>query len=369
MDTNFSDLASTTSNEYLLKAEAVFVSQKHKLLSDFAVYFQSVCNSIIGLQREGALSEISYLEFTLLYTSIVNRRYVAEVWVYGDDWYFDDSPRKIGEYDISFLFVQYNELWDSLLTARKRYIGKVTASEVKSYMMQVLPDFYSYFFNLVRFAIVDSVEKEPFIDIIRNNKFMINVGNYMANPEPVFIENKNKTNIDNDSLIESDEDNFNYKDFSGLDFSDYSLALFSFCYTQFRHSCLNNANFYLSDLIGASFRYACVEGCRFDNSDIHEADFSYALLKNSDFSCSNGSSGLPDTETWKHVGFFPVKFCHADLTNADFTEAELVGADFTGANLTGANFTDAVIIDAIFTDAIMDGAIFDGAIRDSSMLD
>ena len=85
-----------------------------------------------------------------------------------------------------------------------------------------------------------------------------------------------------------------------------------------------------------------------NNCVIYEADFSYAKLKGASFVNALGGAGPLFSDVWWSVGYLPVSFRHADLTNADFTGANLAGADFTGAKLDGA----------IFTDAVLDGAIF-----------
>jgi len=98
----------------------------------------------------------------------------------------------IGNYDISFLLIYYDQLWEELLELRKRYVGKVSANEVTVYMLDSLAEFYSYFARLVREAIVYCVKTESFAGIGKNEKFAINVGDYMAETETVFILEQNR---------------------------------------------------------------------------------------------------------------------------------------------------------------------------------
>ena len=192
MHEDFINRANILHNEYLLKIEDLFVANKNRWFAAFTEHFQSVCAEIVKLQNESSIPAISYLDYTMLYVNFIKRRYVAEVWVYGDKSYLDKNQRMVGEYDISFLFVYFNELWDKLLAERKRYVGKVTAREIKSFMIEALPDFYSYLTNIARFAIKDCVDKSPFADIDKNEKFMVNIGDYMAKTENIYTEQKNK---------------------------------------------------------------------------------------------------------------------------------------------------------------------------------
>ena len=94
---------------------------------DFAPLFQKhfleTCENIVKLQQAGELGEISYLEYTFLYTSLLMKNENAEVRVYNDDWYFDSGQRTIGYFDFSSLFQKYHELESELMSAHKRWAG------------------------------------------------------------------------------------------------------------------------------------------------------------------------------------------------------------------------------------------------------
>ena len=353
MHPDFIELSTTLRNDYLLKTEALFADQQQLWFTAFTKHFQSICAEIVQLQNESSLQAISRIEYNMLYTNFVDRRYVAEVWVYGDMLYLDESQRMIGEYDISFLFVYFSELWDKLLSARKRYVGKVAAQEVASFMLQTLPDFYSYLANIARRAIVELFDKQPFTDIIKNGAFKISVGDYMAYTTPVYIESKNKDiKVLHKHLKKRLEIGYTFQDYSGLDYSGCSFTYTDFSYSQFRHSRLINMSIEGSILIGASFYKAHMENCCLNNCSIYETDFTHTILRNASFINARGRAGLPNDKEWRHVGFLPVCFRHADLTNADFTGANLTGADFTDAILDGVDFTYAILDGAIFSDGV-----------------
>ena len=370
MHEDFLTQAETLLTEHLLQTEASFAMHKQSWLAAFAHHFQSTCTTIAKCQSESTLPAISHLEYTMLYENFLNKRYIAEVWVYGDDWYLDEGQRFIGEYDVSFLFTHFEELWNKLLALRKRYVGKVTSQEVTSFIIEALPKFYSYLTNIARFAITECVDQKPFTDIMKNDVFKVRVGDYMAKTEPVFTQKKNK-NAEELANMFSDRDRYDYifEDCADLDFSARDFSNTVFRYVQFRRANLNDVNLKSCSLIGACFRQAQLENCRLDNSAIHEADFSYANMKNASLLYVRGRAGLPNENEWKHVGFLPVSFRHADLTGADLTGANLKGADFTGANLTGADLSGANLNEADFTGANLTGANFTGAKTEGAIFD
>ena len=353
MDGDFITRAQIKRNEYLFKTEELFVINRNRWFADFQSHFQNACVKIRKMLDASALSTISYLEYLMLYTNFINRRYVADVFVFGDKSYLDKSQCCIGEYDISFFFVYFDKLWDDLILLKKRYLGKVSAHDVTAFMLETLPDFYSYLNVIARFALLECADNSSLTDIVKNDRFMVNVGEYMVKVETVYEEKRKK---DKKKLV----DWFNERIYSKYIFGDYSNIDFSgevFSYTdlrfaRFNNSTLNNTTFEHASLTGVNFRGAYMEKCRLDFCSIQQADFTNAMLMNASFKNARAKAGLTNVEKWEFAGFLPTSFRNADLT----------GADFTGANLTSADFSGAVLIGADFTDAILDKAIFDGCI-------
>jgi uncharacterized protein YjbI with pentapeptide repeats len=275
--------------------------------------------------------------------------------VYGERSYLDKNQRIIGKYDISFLFKYFDILWKDLLNLKRRLIGQVSDRDATCIMIDALPDFYSYFMNIARFAIAECVDKSPFAEIEKNENFVINVGDYMANTGTVFTEKKTKDAAQLaewfDGQLGAD---YVFGDYSNLDFSRRTFMDTDFRYAQFRHSNLEESSLAGSSLIGANFRNAKMAGACLDYCLIHEADFTNASLKNANIAYAHAKAGLQNDSEWKFVGFLPAVFRNADLANANFAGANLVGADFYGATLTNANFTAAALDKAIFNkDAIL----------------
>jgi len=349
MHDNFESSFINICNENLLKTESLFVSQKEQWLSDFEKHFISICTEIVRLQNEANLAAISYIEYTMLYTNFISRNYKAEVWVYGDDHYCDKCQCMVGEYDISFLFSYFDELWESLISERKRYINKVSAKDVVECMLRALPSFYSYLASIVRFAIIDCIDEKPFTNIVKNDMFELNVGDYMAKTKPVYTLNRSREAATLVKQFMGRMSQNTFEDCSELDFSGCSFKNMKFLCVQFRNSILNNVKFNSSVLLGSSFYGAQMENSSLYYCAINGVTFSYAQLKNADFKYASGNPGLPKPGKWWHAGHLPVNFCNADLTNADFYCASLKGADFRNATLTGANFAEAVLDNAIFS--------------------
>ena len=339
INTQFLQQAEALLNEKLFKTEELFRREFLSLSTEFKESFNQMCSSIVGLQESGHLDEVAYVEYTLLCTNIINKIYIAEIFVYGEKWYFCNNQRTVGQFDISMLFRYFDELWTELLMLRKRFVGKVSSLDVSGFMMDSASKFYAYVISLCRFSIYESVEDGIFKSIKRTPRFQISLGEYMAHTEVVYKENLEKDKLE---CLKWFDDRLAYEycfeDFSGLDFSNEYLASIDLRYSDLRNTVLTNVNFSNSNLIGVRFCGADLEGVDFSNSILYEADFIGANLQNAKFSYAHANFGLPNYEDWKHVGFFGVNFRKADLRGADLSNANFAGADFTDAMVDGAKF-------------------------------
>ena len=72
-------------NEYLLKTEEHFVTNKDKWFTEFTWNFQDVCTQIRKLQENSSIPVISHLDYLMLYTNFINRCYVADIFLFGDN--------------------------------------------------------------------------------------------------------------------------------------------------------------------------------------------------------------------------------------------------------------------------------------------
>ena len=349
MNEDFVNRAKIKRNEYLLKTEELFVINRGIWCADFEIHFQDICALIRKLQDNSTLPAISYLEYLMLNTNFVNRRYVADILLFSNKSYLDRNQSYISEYDISYLFIYFDMLWNDLILLKKRYLGKVTMNDVTSFMLGTLPDFYSYINVIARCALLECVDKSMLIEIKNDGSLMVNVGEYMVKVETIYEERVKK---DKKELVnwfsERIHDKYIFGDYSSLDFSGEDLSFTDFRFARFNSSTLIGTIFEHSSLTGVNFRNANMKGCRLDYCSIKEADFNSAMLKDASFKNVVAKSGLTNENEWEFPGFLPASFRNADLTNADFTGADLTGADFTGATLTGASFTDALVDNAIF---------------------
>lgn len=326
----------------LFEMEEIYQNHFHEFVPTFQKHFSEICETIIKLQKSGNLGEISYLEYTLLYSNLIQKKEVAEVRVYHDNWYLDSRQSIAGTFDFSAFFTKYHELSEELMAYRKQFVGTVSAQKVKSFLLSCANSFYSYIIACFRFSILPCIEKEPFLSVKRADRFEINVGEYMAYTEAIYKENRLRTS--EDSLVwfaQRQEFDYTFEDFTKLDFSGADLSEIDLRYSDLRYAKLCGTDFQDSMLFGTRFCHADMENADLRYCMIHEADFTGANLTNAKFIAAESFAGVPDHSDWKITGYQPVRFCNANLTRADFRRTQIRDADFTNAVMNNALFSEA----------------------------
>lgn len=337
MTKEFQEYADKLKTEKLFELEEIYQTRLDDYIPIFQKHFRQICETIVHLQNKQELDEISYLEYTLLFTNLIRGDETAEVRVYNDHWYFDPLQHTVGSFDFSFLFAKYKELQTALMSGRKRFAGAVTAQETTAFLLSCASQFYKYIVSAFRFSILPCIQSEPFLSIRRGNEFEINVGEYMAHTEAIYKENRQRTSKETlDWFAQREEFEYAFEDFSGLDFSGADLSEIDLRYSNLSGTTLVGTNFQDSMLFGTRFCHADLQNADLRYCLMHESDFTGADLTNSCFIAAKAFRGVPNYKKWSITGYRSVSFRDANLTNADFTKTQIRDADFTGAMMNGA---------------------------------
>lgn len=279
MNKIFEEYAIQLKNQKLFEMEKIYQEHFSEFVPFFQKHFQEICKNIITLQKNGTLEEISYLEYTLLYTNMLEKKETAEVRVYDGNWYFGHKHKIVGLFDFSALFTKYHELEAELMAYRKRFADETSSQEVQSFLFSCIRPFYCYIISIFRYSILPCISKEPFLSIQRTDKFEINIGGYMCYTEAIYKENQNRTSEDSLAWFSlRREFEYAFEDFSGADLSEIDLR-----YLDLRNTKLSGTDFQDSMLFGTRFCNAIMKDADLRYCLVHEADFQRTRIWDADF--------------------------------------------------------------------------------------
>lgn len=292
VDKKFEMFAKEQKNKKLFETEDFFQKNSEQCIRMFQENFCFVCKKIGKLQQRGALPELYYLKYTLRLTSFVKRDYSVEIRVYDKEWYLDQHQAEVGTFDVSFLFEKFTELWEELLSVRKRYAGKVSSREIEAFMVTALPNFYTYVVLCGRFGISSCIKEESYKEIWKGEDFEINIGEYMGHTEAVHKEKKKKDReYFVDWLKQRLEYEYAFEDLTGMDFSGEDLSEIDFRYSDLSNTVLRGTDLQDSLLFGTRFCGADMERVDLKYCLLYEADFTGANLKDAIFRLANPMQG------------------------------------------------------------------------------
>lgn len=336
MTQEYQQYAGQLKNQKLFELEDLYQARLETYIPALQEHFCDTCETILHLQQQKKLGKLSYLEYTLLLTNIIRHQMSAEIRVYDDRWYFDAGQLAVASLDCSFFLRKYQELWDELMSARKRFQKTGPAQETTAFLLSCASQFYKYIVSALRFSILPCTEKEPFVSIQRAEEFEINAGEYMAHTEAVYKENHKRTSREAlEWFAMREEYDYAFESFTGLDFSGADLSEIDLRYADLRKTSLDNTDFQDSMLFGTRFCHASMQHTDLRYCLLHESDFTGADLTNARFTAAKAYRGVPDSDRWSITGYRSVSFRNANLTHADFTRTNIKDADFTGAIMDG----------------------------------
>lgn len=327
--------------EMLKKLEADFQKNFEEYKAKFILNFKNICEII---KKEHNNLEIGYISYNLMLIKTLNNNYNYDIYIYDKNWYLNRDI-KITEYDVSFIYKYFEEMWTRLLKERKAYVFKINDTDINNLMTTIIDKFHYYIVSLMRNSIVEITETEEFLNLNKANSFNIYTGKFYDKFDIIYIENKDKNIVKIKRELEKEETYIN-KDLRNLELNDIKFEMYDLRGTDFRNSELSNMDLSYKMLVGAKFKNAKIMNTSFESSILSETNFENANLINckmiSSFIYKGKMSELLD------VGFLRVNLKNTNLINVDFSKSFLENIDFRDAILENVNFEECKFKECIF---------------------
>ncbi len=284
---------------------------------------------------------ISFITYSILRTEILNNKSECLVSAYDKEWYLDNKPVEI-YYDASWLFKHIHTFQETLLSIRKRFIGQVSSLEVLKIKFIVV-DIYKTYLTLALRNAFETIETiDEFKAIKKDDRFSIQVGEYIDFTESVFLIDENakvdetiKYRLETEDELKSTHEYFKELELYEGNFQEKNMS-----YTRFIECELNESNFKNSLLIGTSFYDCDLHGVNFENCIMWYGDFKESNLRRANFTNINNQFVI-DEKLFTIPIHKPMNFKNANLSEANFSNANLIYADFTNAIFDETNFVGA----------------------------
>lgn len=333
-----------TLNETLNKLEYDFQTNFEKYKLEFIENFKEFCSIV---KEEFLNLEIAYISYNLMLTNILNHKYKYNIYVYDSNWYLGiQKDIKILEYDVTFIYKYFEEMWLKLLKERKSYIFKINDTDVNNLMIMIIDKFHYYVVSLMRNSIVELTETKEFINLNKYNEINIHTGKFYDEFDIVYIEKKGKNIIKIKKEINKSEKYIN-RDLMNLEIINIDFNVYDLRGTDFRNSRIIDVNLEYKMLTGAKFKNCEIINTSFKSSFLSEVNFENANLSGNNLTSIYIYKGK--NNSLLDIGFLEANFKNTNLTNVDFTGSILENIDFTESILNNTIFDSCKLTNCKFT--------------------
>lgn len=323
--------------------------------------FREYCRDIRQKQLQGQKGSISYITYSMLRTSWLEKQPTYFVEAADEYWVFDTDPIQF-EWDVNWAFSYWSDL-QQRHQAEIMELGRSPFSEIglEQMTLDTATEFHEVMVNMIRMAMKRAVHTPEFQELERGEIFEVRVGEYLDRSVSVYKEDRRKRDIQEVKawleLKEAHE--YGYQALTEFDLSEGDYSRLDFRYTAFRGMQMEHSRLQYCVLVGTEWQDSHLQGTEFTSSLIHGADFSGCSLRNAVLDRVMGSVNDSDLwQEWEPLGFSGVDFTGANLQGASLRLAELQGAVFLNATLQQASLIGADLAAACFEDADLTGASF-----------
>ena len=298
---------------------------KQQFMSCFDIY----CQKIIKMQESVNKNPLSYIQFSMMRTKLIEGIYEFRIDAYDQELYLDSQPC-VGIYDVTPIFAFLEKFSDLLTDRRRKYVYKITLGEVKQFVLEESEKYKSVVVKFIRSILPYAAKSPTYEGIMRSDLFMISVGEFRDMGELVYKEDRTIKDAEKVryQLEKHKEKGHNHEVFENLDLSGGDFAQARWFYCSGSESQFTNVSFENSALLF----------CPFQNATFNQATFVGSNLLGINFA----GATFVDVKL-KGARLIQVNFENARLENIDFTEAEqIVGLNLTNATLINVKLPEKV---------------------------
>ncbi len=143
---------------------------------------------IVKQQKQNQKPAVNYIQFSFLLSSIKQYKVQILAEAFSEEWYFDDSICET-KISISHLEKELCQLYEILLQKRKRFIGKVTKTDVERIMLGEWKAYQEIQEALLKYALEISLDEKELEYMIKADEIPVFAGEYRGEFHQIYTIN------------------------------------------------------------------------------------------------------------------------------------------------------------------------------------
>lgn len=223
------------------------------------------------------LKKLLNILFSLLKIGIVNQSYELLIEAYGERWVLEP----LGYYEISVkeLFDELDHLRYKWHQRSKKYVGKVRAWAIESFILSQMDKFEDYFIYYLTQWLMQWDETESFMSLNKSKRLGIYFGDYKNKMAPVFIYEQSEGIKDVVINQIPPEKMVTFSQWRDINMQEIEIKNKDLSCATYKRSLLKDITFTKCTMTLSNFKNIKISHCQFDFCDLKLSDFSYGSLE------------------------------------------------------------------------------------------
>lgn len=171
--------------------EEYYLANKDEIIASFIESFRQICLKIKDCQLKGKKESIGYIQYSMLRTNIMEKKYEYVVHAFDTYWYFDEENCSV-KYDVKWIFKSLDELEDELEEKRVLYMNKITKADIDKIKLKQLEVYNKILAAIAKYAMAEAVRLKEFEDILLDEVLEVRFGEYRGTSEVIYKEDRHK---------------------------------------------------------------------------------------------------------------------------------------------------------------------------------
>ena len=144
---------------------------------------------IVIQQKQNKKPAVNYIQFSFLLSSIKQHKVQILAEAFSDEWYFGDNICEI-KISIPYLETELCQLYEILLQKRKRFIGKVTKTDVERIMLGEWKAYQEIEEALLKYALEISLDEKELEYMKKAKDIAVFAGEYRGEFHQIYEINE-----------------------------------------------------------------------------------------------------------------------------------------------------------------------------------
>lgn len=175
-------------NEQYKRAMEYLVGHRERVIDEFVVAFQRLCQGIKQKQEHNPDIQVAYIQYSLMFSHVLMKQVPYRLEAFDRDYYLGEMISS-SDYNPVWLFDPLYTFYEEIRREAQKYILKVSPIQVERIWLIELKKYEEIVKFLAKEAITTIVDTEEYASLPYGEDVQFRIGEYRGTTDILFIKN------------------------------------------------------------------------------------------------------------------------------------------------------------------------------------